>query len=77
VNCPDPIKQLTTGLLNRRAVVSVFVGVFLVALASTVRAGTAKNILLVIADDYGADGSSHYNSAINDAGFCPIIGSPP
>ena len=79
MNCLDPVERLITRLLNRRAGVSVFVGLFLVAAAPNVRAATARNILLVIADDYGADGSSLYNSATNGASLppTPTIPFPP
>jgi len=54
-----------------KSALGFFLFLLVVSTASPVSAATAKNILLVIADDYGADGSSLYNSTSNGASLPP------
>ena len=56
---------------SAKSAVGLFLLLFLGGTASSVSAAAPKNILLVIADDYGADGSSLYNSASNGASLPP------
>ena len=54
-----------------KSAVELFLVLLMLGTASIVSAAAAKNILLVIADDYGADGSSLYNSTGNGASLPP------
>lgn len=56
---------------SAKSCVGFLVMLLTVGIVSAVSAATAKNILLVIADDYGADGSSLYNSTSNGASLPP------